>query len=164
MKCSPLSLLTSIFICVIMFSCRAMKDPDFRSIENLRLQRADLNESTLFLDIRYFNPNRSGMKLKDAKGDAYLDGVLLGRFKMDTLINIPANAEFTLPIKMTVNMKDILQNSISSFLGNEVTIKIDGKAKVGKGGVFIRYPIHYEGKQNLSELLKQNRSLLLQVQ
>jgi hypothetical protein len=29
-----------------------------------------------------------------------------------------------------------------------------GKAKVGKGGIFIRYPINYEGKQNIKDFLK----------
>lgn len=163
MKTLQIGLMISIFMGTVLLSCRAMKDPDFRNIENIRLQRLDAKESTLFLDIRYFNPNQSGMKLKDAKGDAYIDGSLLGHFEMDTLIKIPANAEFILPVKMAVDMKYILQKSLTSFLNNVVTVKIEGKAKVGKGGVFIHYPIHYEGKQNISELFKQSRSVLQQL-
>jgi LEA14-like dessication related protein len=123
-------------------------------IENPRLESFGLNESTLAMDLRYFNPNKSRLKLKEAEGDAYIDGTMLGHFNMDTLINIPANEEFILPVKLKVDMKTILQNSITSFLKNEVMIKLDGKAKVGKGSFFIRYPIRYEGKQNLSELMK----------
>ena len=140
-----------------MLSCRSIKSPDFLSIENPRLESFDMNESTLAMDLHYFNPNKSRLKLKEAEGDAYIDGIMLGHFKMDTLINIPANEEFTLPVKLKVDMKNILKNSITTFLKTEVLIKLDGKAKVGKGSFFIRYPIHYEGKQNISELMKKVR-------
>jgi hypothetical protein len=51
-------------------------------------------------------------------------------------------------------MKKILTNSLVAFLANEVTVKVEGKARVGKGFVYINYPIRYEGKQNLRELIK----------
>jgi len=51
-------------------------------------------------------------------------------------------------------MSKILQSSILAFLNPEVMIKVNGKAKLGKGIVYINYPIKYEGKQNLRELLK----------
>lgn len=154
MKIYRTSQLIAVFFVFVLLSCRAIKEPDFRSIDNLRLQRFDLNESTLSLDLHYFNPNRSRVKLKEAQGDAYLDGVLLGHFEMDTLINIRGNEEFTLPVKLTVDMKNALQNTITTFFKTEVIIKIEGKAKIGKGSIFIRYPIHYEGKQNINELLR----------
>ena len=157
MKTRFVSLLFSLFFVVLLLSCRAIKSPDFLNIQNPRLQTFDLNETTLAMDLHYFNPNKTRLKLKEAEGDAFIDGVMLGHFKMDTLINIPANEEFTLPVKLKIDMKNILQNSITSFLKTEVLIKLDGKARVGKGSFFIHYPIRYEGKQNISELLKKVR-------
>ncbi len=154
MRTPRITQLISFFLIHLMLSCRSIKSPGFVGIENPRLQSFDLNESTLAMDLRYFNPNKSRLKLKEAGGDAYLDGVMLGHFNMDTLINIPANEEFILPVKLKVDMKNVLKNSITTFLKNEVMIKLDGKAKVGKGSIFIRYPIHYEGKQNINELMK----------
>ncbi len=150
--------LSVVFFSFFLPSCRSIKSPDFVGIENPRLQSLDLNESTLAMDLRYFNPNKSRLKLKEAVGDAYIDGVMLGHFNMDTLINIPANEEFILPVKLKVDMKNVLKNSLATFLKNEVMIKLDGKAKVGKGSIFIRYPILYEGKQNISELLRKASS------
>jgi hypothetical protein len=31
----------------------------------------------------------------------------------------------------------------------EVKVKLDGNARVGRGGIFINYPIKYEGMQKL---------------
>jgi hypothetical protein len=73
---------------------------------------------------------------------------------MDTLIAIPSRGDFVLPVKLQIDMKKILTNSLVAFLANEVTVKVEGKARVGKGFVYINYPIRYEGKQNLRELIK----------
>ncbi|HRA12982.1 MAG TPA: hypothetical protein PKX31_14995, partial [Chitinophagaceae bacterium] len=86
--------------------------------------------------------------------EAWLDNNFLGHFTVDSLINIPANNLFRLPVKLQVDMSKILQSSILAFLNPEVMIKVNGKAKLGKGIVYINYPIKYEGKQNLRELLK----------
>jgi len=135
-------------------SCRSIKDPQFQRIENIRLGKLGLNESTLNLDILYSNLNNTSLKLKSAEGEAWLDNTFLGHFTVDTLIKIPANDLFRLPVKLQVDMRKILQSSLLAFLNPEVVIKVNGKARVGKGFVYINYPIKYEGKQNLRELIK----------
>ena len=136
------------------FSCKSFKEPTFQGIENVQLGKMGPGESSFTLDMHYFNPNRSGLKMKEAEGDAWMDGNYLGHFTMDTLINIPGNNDFRLPIKFKASMGQLLKNSFAAMLGKESLLKVEGKARVGKGGIFIRYPIHYEGKHNLGELLK----------
>ncbi len=131
-----------------------MKKPSFKGIENVRVSKFGMNESTLTLDLHSFNPNKSRLKLKNAEGDAWIENNFLGHFNIDTLINIPAEGDFRLPVKLKVDMSKILKNSVTAFFANEVTIKVEGNARVGKGFVFINYPIHYEGKQNLEKLMK----------
>jgi len=139
---------------LFMFSCGSVKEPDFKSVENIRISRFGLSESTLNLDLHYFNPNGSGLKMKNAEGDAWIDNNYLGHFTIDTLINIPARGDFRLPVKLKVDMSKILKNSLLAFLSKEVLVKIGGTARVGKGFVYINYPIRYEGKQDLGELMK----------
>jgi len=146
----PVFLASTLFL----FSCGSVKEPDFKSIENVRISKFGLNESTFSLDLRYFNPNKFRIKLQNAEGDAWIENNFLGHFSMDTLIHIPANGEFSLPVKLQVDMGKIFKNSLVAFLAKEVVVKIEGKARLGKGLVFINYPIRYEGKQNLGELLK----------
>ena len=146
------------FLCLVSLfflqSCGSIKEPDFKSIENVRISKFGLSESTLSLDLRYFNPNKFRVKLQKAEGDAWIENNFLGHFSMDTLIHIPANGEFSLPVKLQVDMGKIFKNSLVAFLAKEVMIKVEGKARLGKGFVFINYPIRYEGNQNLGELLK----------
>lgn len=113
-----------------------------------------MSESSLTLDLYYFNPNRSRLKLKSAEGDAWIENNYLGHFAIDSLIHIPANGYFILPVKLQVDMSKILKNSFLTLLSKEIVVKIEGTARVGKGFIFINYPIRYEGKQNLGELLK----------
>ncbi len=142
-----------ILIC-FSFSCGPLKEPDFREIENVHITKFGLTESSLTLDIHYFNDNKFRLKLKNAEGDAWLENNFLGHFSMDTLIHIPAKGDFTIPIKLKVDMGKILKNSLLTLLAKEVKIRVEGKARVGKGLIYINYPIRYEGMQNLEKLLK----------
>lgn len=150
---------TSLSFCIpallfLFCSCKHIKEPDFKGIENVRLEPIGSGGPALQMDMYYYNPNKSRLSIKEAEGDAWMNGNMLGHFIMDTLINIPAYADFILPVKLQVDMSKLLQNSMSILLNPEVLIRIEGKAKIGKSGIFIRYPIQYEGKQNMAGLLK----------
>ncbi|MBK5271874.1 MAG: hypothetical protein JJE22_12755 [Bacteroidia bacterium] len=146
------------FLCLIvaflLVSCKSFKEPEFTGIENVRLGEIGLDGSTLKLDLHYFNHNKSKLQMKYAEGDAWMGENRLGHFIVDTLIHVPANADFFLPVTLKVDMAFVFRNALSAFINNEVLIKIEGKAKIGRGGLFIQYPIHYQGKQNISKLLK----------
>jgi len=141
-----------ILISIVLLSCRSIKEPIYNGIDDLRINKIDLNESVLSINLKCFNPNKWGLKLKEAEGDAWLAGNFLGHFKMDTLIHISGNSDFNIPVNLVVNMKDVYKNAFNVILNPEVIIKVEGTARFGKGGIFIRYPIRYEGKQNLSEI------------
>ena len=154
MKNHTLPFLLLIFPAFFLFSCGQIKQPDFRGIENVRMSKVGLKDSILFLDLHYFNPNNARLKLKSAEGDAWMEENSLGHFTIDTMIQVPANGDFWLPVKLQLDMNKILKNSLVALLAKEVTIKVEGKARVGKGPVFINYPIRYEGKQTLEKLMK----------
>ncbi len=135
-------------------SCGNLSEPDLRGIENLRIGQLGGSESTLFFDMRCYNPNQARLKLKKAGGKAWLDGRFLGDFSVDSLVRIPSRDEFLLPVRLQVDMKGILKNSVKALLAKEVQLKIDGRARVGKGILFINYPLKYEGRQDFGKLIK----------
>jgi len=114
--------------------------------------RIGLKEAVLNADLYYFKPNKSRLRLREASGEAWLDGVSLGHFTLDSLINIPSKDSFLLPVTFKMEMNKLLKNTATFLLKKEAVIKVDGVAWVGKGGIFIKYPIRYEGKQDLSEV------------
>ena len=150
----PSSYCFYLFLPLFLLSCGSVKEPDFKAIENVRVSKLGFNQSSLSLDLSYFNPNKFRIKLKNAEGDAWIDNNFLGHFTVDTLIHIPANGDFKLPVKLQIDMSKFFKNYLLTFLAKEVTIKVAGRARVGKGFIFINYPIRYEGKQNLEELFK----------
>ncbi|HMK26656.1 MAG TPA: LEA type 2 family protein [Chitinophagaceae bacterium] len=144
----------SLVLGIFLSSCGSLKEPELLGIENVRTGRVGLIESSLTLNLHYFNPNNKRLKFQKGEGDAWLDGNPLGHFTIDSLIHIPARAEFSLPVKMIMDMRYFMENMSAALSGKEVTLKVDGMARAGKGIVFINYPLHYEGKQKLSDLLK----------
>jgi LEA14-like dessication related protein len=139
----------TVAVIVLLASCRAMKEPDYKGIDSFKVTEIKGDTSTLSVNVRYFNPNKRSLKLKDAEGDAYIDSIYLGHFSMDTMIHIAKLSDFTVPVTLKANMKNIYQNALSVFMNKEFNIRLEGQCKVGKGGVFFPYPIHYQGKQEL---------------
>jgi LEA14-like dessication related protein len=154
MKACLFSIFTFLVLGTFLSSCGSLKEPELMGIENVRTGGVGLIQSTLTLNLHYFNPNNKRLKFQKGEGDAWLDGNPLGHFSIDTLIHIPSMSDFRLPVKMVMDMRYFVENMSAAFSGKEVTLKVDGVARAGKGIVFINYPLHYEGKQKLSDLLK----------
>jgi len=146
-KPGQLILIILLVICAV--SCRTIKEPEYRGVDSFRIAGIGLDTSMIMLNLTYFNPNKYGLKIKEAEGDAYIDSIYLGHFLLDSLIKIPKSSDFTVPFLLKANMKNIYTNALSVFANKEFNIRLEGRCKVGRGGLFFPYPIHYEGKQSL---------------
>src|ERR1700712_5776655 len=126
----PLLLL---FISVIMVvtSCRAPKDLEYRDFKNLKVQQLGFSSSTIKVDLVYYNPNNFGLQLKETNLDIYLDSNYLGHSAQEYQITIPKRAEFTLPFQVDVDMKNMLKNALSTILSKEVWVKVTGTVRLG---------------------------------
>ena len=142
------------FFLLLLTSCGKIEDPVFNYIENVKVNKLGLGTSLMTFDMQYFNPNNRKAKLKEADGEAWLDSSYVGHFYVDTIVNIPAKANFRVPVKLDVDMKYLLKYSLFGFKKEEVLVTVKGTAKVGKGGIYKKIPLQYEGKQNLAELIK----------
>jgi LEA14-like dessication related protein len=138
----------------LLFSCASLKEPEFRSIENIRFSRIGFKESDMQLDLFYYNPNKAKLKLKRAEGEAWVDSSYLGHFTVDSSVSISPLSEFRIPINLKVDMSRILRNSMSIMSNKEVLVKVKGTARVGKSGIYVNYPMEFEGKQNLGKMLQ----------
>jgi len=90
------------------------------------------------------------MQLKNSDLNIYIDGAFLGHSVSDSLIQIPRKGNFTLPVKFDVDMRNAFKNAWNTILGKEVTVKLTGKLKAGKGNVFLTIPVKYETKETFS--------------
>jgi Late embryogenesis abundant protein len=135
---------------LIMTSCRAPKELEYRSFKNFSSEKLGFSSSIFKVDLIYFNPNNFGLELKRTDLDIYIDNNYLGHTQQDYQIHIPRKSEFTLPIKVEVDMKNAYKNAFPALLGKEVLVKIVGKVKLGKANVYKTFNVNYESKQTFS--------------
>jgi LEA14-like dessication related protein len=138
-----------LLIVIAMAACGKPLAPVYGGIENFRVNGLGVGQSAVSADLKYYNPNGFNMKLKSGTVDVYMNNRFLGKTILDTSIFIPAKDSFLIPVSMAVDMKQVYSNALDILLSNEVTIKLDGAAKLGKGLLFFNLPIQYEGKQKL---------------
>ena len=140
----------SLISILLIYSCSSPKELEYQSFHNFSIQKLGFNNSTVSLDIVYYNPNNFGMQLRNSDMDIYIDGSMLGHSSFDTLIRIPRRDTFTLPVKFDVQMENIYRNAWSALTGKEVTVKLTGKIRIGKANVFMSFPVNYETKETFS--------------
>lgn len=133
----------------MMSACEKMKDLEFVKVAGFSFDEMGFSKSIVRMTLAYYNPNNFNLKLKDANFDLFFDDTQVGHSIQDTLIYIPAKDTFYFPVKLEVNMENVLKNAWSALANKEVTIKATGNCKVGKGGVFLPFPIKCETKQEL---------------
>lgn len=147
------SLFYSIAIITIIFfasSCQAPKELVYRDFKNLKVEKVGFAATTLKVDLIYYNPNNFGLQLKYTDLDIYVDNNYLGHSSQDYQITISKLAEFTMPLAIEVDMKNLLKNALPTLLGKEVMVKITGTVKLGKANVYKIFPVSYEGLQRFS--------------
>ena len=145
----PAFLIYSILI-LFLPSCREPKDLVFRDFQHLTLEKVGLSTATLKVDLQYYNPNNFGLELKRTDLDIYINNTLLGHSSQDLQVAIPKRDVFTLPLKIDLDMKNLLKNGIMSLFDKKVKVRLLGKVKVGKAGVFKIFNVDYETEQEFS--------------
>jgi len=131
-------------------ACGKFKDLEFVRVAGINLDNLGFQKSIVRMTLAYYNPNGFNLKLKDANFDLYFDDTQVGHSIQDTMIMIPAKDTFYFPVKLEVNMENVFKNALGALMNKEVTIKASGNCKVGKGGVFLPFPIKCETKQPLN--------------
>ena len=90
-------ILTGVLILAIIASCAKPKDLEFVDIQNIKMVKWGLSESLVGLDVRFYNPNKQQVNLKDAVAKVYVNSAFLGETNMDTTIAIPRRDTFAVP-------------------------------------------------------------------
>jgi len=147
---SPPFRLATLLLFLLMSSCREPKELEYRDFTNLGSEKLGFTTSIITVDIIYYNPNNFGLELKRTDLDIFIDNNYLGHTGQDYQIHIPKRGEFTLPLKIEVDMKNAYKNALPALFGQEVMVKVTGKVKLGKANVYKSFDVNYEGKQRFS--------------
>jgi LEA14-like dessication related protein len=135
----------------LMVACAKPTQLDYLGVRNVKVLTLGFKESTVKLDVEYFNPNKYPLTMKSAEVDVYVNNNYFGKTILDSAIHIPGKDTFLLPVLLKVEMTNTAMQLLQVFGKGQdsVLVKMDGKARVGRGGFFINYPINYEGLQKI---------------
>lgn len=132
--------------------CNNVKGPEFRSVENFKIETAGLVTSRVRLDVQLYNPNNFSVRLKETVGNFYVDSTYLGQLTQDSIISVAANSSFLIPLTGTIQVKNLLNNGMAMLLNKKVLIRAEGSTRVGKGSIFVNYPFQFQEMQSLDFL------------
>ncbi len=142
-----------LFLLLIPFaisSCAAPKELEYRDFKNFTLEKVGFSSTAIKMDLIYYNPNNFGLQLNRADLDIYINNNYLGRTSQEYQVDIPKRAEFSIPVKMDVDMKNLLKNGFTTLISNQVLVKVTGTVRVGKLNIYKTFPVNYEGTQQFS--------------
>jgi len=124
---------------------------NYLGIRNFKVIQFGLKESTVGADAEFYNPNKYPVTMKGGSVDVYVNNNFFGKTTLDSTIQIPKKDTFLLPVVLKVNMNNTAIGLLQTLAAGQdsVFIKLDGNAKVGRGGLFINYPIRYQGMQKI---------------
>ncbi|HLF46100.1 MAG TPA: LEA type 2 family protein [Chitinophagaceae bacterium] len=139
---------------VLLSSCQSgsIKDPEYRDIRDVRLIKAGPLQSTVGIDLIYYNPNNFGVQMKTVRGDVYINDSYLGHFDVEEKVEVGKKSEFIVPAIIKLDMIGLIKNQRDLWKKKEAMVRIEGSARVQKAGMSVYVPIKYEGMQNIERL------------
>lgn len=134
---------------ITMPSCRNPKDLVFRDFKNIKLEDVSFTSANLTMDLVYYNPNNFSLELNKTDLDIFVNNTFLGKSLQDIQVKIPKRQEFTLPLKVDVDMKNLIKNGLTSLFNKDVSIRFLGKVRIGKAGVMKNFAVDYTTVQQI---------------
>lgn len=125
-----------LFLFISTLSCSVKKAPEFIGVESIKLLEADGNTITLSANALFKNLNAIGGKIETDSIIVTIDNVRMARVQAESF-DVPARKEFTIPLKVNIPTKDLLnENNLTSVFNSllrqkmKVNFKGDLKYKV----------------------------------
>jgi LEA14-like dessication related protein len=135
---------------VLVESCQSYQAPQFRRIENLKVAHFDFSHPLVTADVIYYNPNGIGFDFKGANLDIYLDSLWLGHTVIDTSVHVSPHSEFDIVLPLQLDLQRLIQSGLQTYLNRKVNVRVEGMVHGSKAGIPKKFPIHYEGEQELN--------------
>lgn len=136
------------FFLLLIIACSSPQALVYQDVKNFKVMEISM-QPKVGLDVQFYNPNKSGMVLKDADIDLFINDNFIGKATLDDKYEISGLDTFLLPIILKADLKNVIPNALSLALNKEVKVGLKGTVKAGRG-VFVPISINYEGMQKLN--------------
>lgn len=100
----------------------------------------------------FYNPNPESGKLKAISVDIFVNEKKVGTVDQQMKIKIPAKGEFTVPLEVNLNMKELgfMDTVLGMLGGKKFDVRYAGHLKVTYHGIPIKVPVNYKDQIRVS--------------
>jgi len=130
-------------------ACKQRPEEDivFKYVQGVSVDARD-KDPMLKANAVFFNPNNIKGKLRKIELDIFLEGKKAGHVDQKLALLIPANSEFTIPLEVKLNLKEMgLLNTLFSILGaKKMDVRYVGRIRINHHGIPINVPIDYKSE------------------
>ena len=135
-----------VFVLLLVNSCKPKEEIVLRNVRDIIVDAS--TEPMLKANAILYNPNNIKIKLRKVKVDVYVNGKKSGIVDQEPRMIIPAAAEFTVPLEVKLNMKELgLLDTIFGMIGGKkFKVRYKGSISVTYKGLPIRIPVDYESE------------------
>ncbi len=143
-----------VLLCLAITSCQPPVAPDFEGVKNLKIDVEGMSGARINGDAVFFNPNNKKIKIKGIDVEVSVDNKKVKDISREYDITANPNSQFTVPIDVTLALKDMDMNLLSTAMsmlnGAEKRVRYKGKARVQIYGVSFNVPFDYEDDVQLN--------------
>lgn len=133
---------------LLLFSCNPIKDPEFKTVRNLKIVSFTSSSVVLKGDAIFYNPNPVGVKLQSIDLDVFANSKKVSDIVQNSTVGIQAKSEFALPLQVKFAPEKFLDNWAGTILNTlvkkSIDIEITGDAKIVVVDKVISIPVKYD--------------------
>lgn len=122
--------------------CNKIKELEYKGIKNTKFQTLSFNNTAIQMDIEYFNPNNFGLDVKETNLKIYLNDQFIGVADQPKKTQIAKKATFLFPVVAHFDPLKAAGSALKALFSSTNKINVQGTAKLGKEGVYIKLPIN----------------------
>lgn len=133
-----------LLVLLTLVSCKPKEDVQLRQIRDIIVDAT--TEPLLRANAILYNPNNLRMTVKKIDMEVFVDGKKAAIIDQQMKIKVPANAEFTVPLEVKLNMKEIgLLDAVFAVIGGKrMQIQYKGSIRLQYKGIPINVPVNYK--------------------
>ncbi|HEY3429531.1 MAG TPA: LEA type 2 family protein [Cyclobacteriaceae bacterium] len=138
-----------LFVLMLVGSCKPKEDIVLRDVRDIIVDAT--TEPLLKANAILYNPNNIKIKLRKVNVEVYVNGKKSGIVDQEPRMVIPAEAEFTVPLEVKLNMKEMgVLDTIFGIIGSKkLKVRYKGSISITYKGLPIRIPVDYESDVKL---------------
>ncbi len=132
----------------LLAGCDGPASPEYVEIRNMKFKGIKNKNIKLVADAVFSNPNNFGVKITQMECDVFVDGKKSAFVQQELESTMPANSEFSVPLKIDVPVKKAFKGLGMAIGGifkkKKALVRMTGFIRVKMAGVGMKIPFDYE--------------------